>query len=86
MSLTVDQRFVLAMYHCYRFGNCTISESRNRQRARSVAAGIASIANSRDGSLTVKEYIAAGDRVWENGGKLPWFKPWDITANVERTK
>lgn len=84
-DVPVEHRFTLAMYHCYRYGNCTVAESRNRRCARSVAAGIANLANDRrHGSLTVRDYLAAGDIVWERGGKAPWFKPWDVTAIVER--
>lgn len=83
-SLTAEERFVVARLHAYRFGNCIISESRNRLRASHIASGIVNLGTtSRFRDLTVKEYIQLGDAVLERRGGVPFFSAWEVVGAVE---
>lgn len=86
-DLTADERFTLGRYHAWRWANCTRSEKVNRSRASGIATGIAALGRDRDfGDLTVGEYVAHADAVWNERGQTPWHRPWDISARVEFVK
>jgi hypothetical protein len=42
-SLTPDERFTLARFHCWRFGNCTKQEASNKKKATSISGAFASM-------------------------------------------
>lgn len=84
VALTADQRFRLAMYHAWRWANCTQDERANRKRASSICAGITNLASTKDfAAMTIAEYTANGEALWIQRGMLPWFKPWDITSQFD---
>ena len=84
VELNSTERFALAQYHAWRWGNCTKDELANRKRASNVATGITNLATHKEfGILSVSDYMAAAETVWEQRGGSPWFKPWDITGQVE---
>lgn len=83
-DLSSEERFRLAMYHAWRWGNCRKDELANRRQASRVAAGITNLACHRDFStLTPGDYIATAQRVWEQRGMTPWYRPWDITGQID---
>lgn len=78
-ALSVEERFIIARYHCLVFGNCTKSEVSNRAKASNVASAFASMSrNDTYGELTVRRYFTEGRKVHEQREKKPWFDPWLI--------
>ena len=84
VSLTADERDVLARYHCFAFGNCTASESRNRSHATKVATGLVSLfSHSKYCDMTVRQYLALGEKVRAKRHGRAFFRAWDVTSAVE---
>lgn len=83
-ELRPDDRTDLGMYHAWKFGNCTASERINRSHARTLAASFASMSKSPDfEDRTVNWYIRKATEVWEAGGRVPWFRPFDVRSRIE---
>lgn len=81
---SVDERFTWARWHCLMFGNCTADEGRNKTKASDVAAGLASMALSRDyGTVTGHEYFLLAKAIHEQRNAVPWFDPWLIKGAME---
>lgn len=82
-TLEIPERFVVARVHALRFANCTRTEARNKSAATKIAAGLATMARSKNyGDLTVRHYLAYGAKLHEMRERTPWFNPWAIEAVV----
>jgi hypothetical protein len=83
-ALTVEERFVVARWHVFKFANCNKSEAHNRAKAALVATGLTRLAQSREyASLTVLDYIGMALETWELSGRVPIYSAWRATAAIE---
>ncbi len=80
-ELSADELNCLARYHAYEWAYAR-KLTQNRAHSRAISAGIATLVsrNRAFANLTVGEYVRYGARLWEQGGKTPWFRATDIRA------
>lgn len=84
-TLVPSERHLLARFHALRWANCTRSETGNKSASRKISQGIAALTDrfQRDHvTLSVEQYLRAGQKVWVRGGKTPWFRVFDVLAEL----
>lgn len=75
-SLTPDERLTVGRTFALIVGGCTKTEATNRSRGGKVAKGLAGMAISDWGALTVAEYLGASRKAKTMLGDAPQLDPW----------
>lgn len=99
VSLTPDERYVLARFHALEFGGCTKSEPTNRSRGQPIATGLHDLADRLqraqrvvvDGKAEFRQLMAdvtvseyiAYGRRIVKRSGRLWYRPIDVIAEIE---
>jgi hypothetical protein len=83
-ALASKDRLRLARYHAWRWANCTRDGPRNLKAAARIVVGLTTLAtHPKFGSMSVRDYIAAGDAVWDQTGRAPIHNAWIAISQLE---
>jgi len=84
-ALTADETLKLARYHAWRWANCTKDAAKNTAAAGKIVVGLTTLAaDRRYGTVTVADYLVAGDDHWDCMGRKPLHAVWPIISQLEK--